>query len=301
MPTTEIIASSIIDGELRTRHSEAVLPWWSFGKTALAAAALALVEDGKLSLDGSFQGRLYTLRQLLQHTAGIPNYGGLEAYRQAVESGAEPWPAPELLDRVKAEELLFAPDNGWAYSNVGYLLVRQAVERASGEGLEQALGRLVFRPLGIDGVRLAETPADLERTLWGNPGGYHPGWVYHGLLVGTVDAAALFMDRLVAGDLLADEFLDAMLTGYPVGGPLPQRPFRQPSYGLGVMIEAAEGERRCVGHTGQGPGSTAAVYSFTELERPVTVAAFAPEDYGDQSQGMLEEHAIKQALRLGVG
>jgi CubicO group peptidase (beta-lactamase class C family) len=179
-------------------------------------------------------------------------------------------------------------------------MVRQAVERVSGDGLERALGRLIFRPLGIEGVRLAETAADLDRTLWGNPRRYHPGWVYHGLLVGPIDAAALFLDRLVAGDVLPEELLEAMLTGYPVGGPLPQRPFRQPSYGLGVMIEAAEGDRRCVGHTGQGPGSTAAVYSFTELDRPVTVAAFVPEDHGDASQGQLEEHVSKLAFRLGA-
>jgi CubicO group peptidase (beta-lactamase class C family) len=40
------------------------VPWWSFTKTALAAAALQLVAPGRLGLDDRIDGRAYTLRQL---------------------------------------------------------------------------------------------------------------------------------------------------------------------------------------------------------------------------------------------
>ena len=56
-------------------QSEAIVPWWSFTKTVIAAAALVLVRDGKLLLDTPVTGKPFTLRQLLQHQSGLPDYG----------------------------------------------------------------------------------------------------------------------------------------------------------------------------------------------------------------------------------
>jgi len=47
------------------------VPWWSFTKTILAAAAPALVRDGRLTLGRLVPNRPFTLRQLLQHRAGL--------------------------------------------------------------------------------------------------------------------------------------------------------------------------------------------------------------------------------------
>jgi hypothetical protein len=49
------------------------MPWWSLSKTVIAAAALALVKRGRLTLDDPVVGESYTLRQLLQHTSGLPD------------------------------------------------------------------------------------------------------------------------------------------------------------------------------------------------------------------------------------
>ncbi|MBI1776432.1 MAG: beta-lactamase family protein [Proteobacteria bacterium] len=295
MDPAEILSTVVVDGEFGQPRSNAMVPWWSFSKTVLAASALVLVRDGKLQLDETFPDKPYTLRHLLQHTAGVRNYGGLADYHDAIARGEAPWPAEELLRRVDAETLLFTPGDGWAYSNVGYLLVRRAIEAETGESLDAALQRILFGPLGIAGVRVAETPADLEGNIWGNPRRTHPGWVYHGLVLGPVGAAALFLDRLMAGDLLPEALLSHMLAAYPLGGPSPSRPFRVPGYGLGVMIDAVAGRRRCIGHTGQGPGSTAAIYHFSELQPTRTVAAFAPVEHGEASQGQLEEHVLRLA------
>ena len=108
------------------------VPWWSLTKTALAAGSLALVAAGRLALDTPVASAAFTLRQLLQHTAGVPNYGELAAYHGAVARGEEPWPPDELLRRVGSDRLLFEPGQGWAYSNVGYLFVRAIVEEEIG-------------------------------------------------------------------------------------------------------------------------------------------------------------------------
>ena len=277
MTGTRIITAVVEDGAEVGETDPAPVPWWSFTKTALAAAALALVAENRLSLDAPAGGRPFTLRQLLQHRAGLPEYGRLAAYHQAVAAGEPPWTRGRLLQQVGADKLLFQPGQGWAYSNVGYLLVRELVEEMTGQDLGAALGGLVFGPLGITGVRVAREPADLEDTAWGNGAGYHPGWVYHGLLVGPARSAAFLLHRLLGGGLLPPPLLREMLNARPVGGPVPGRPWRTGRYGLGLMAGIGDTGATFVGHTGGGPGSTAAVYQCRS--RPGrTAAAFVPAE-----------------------
>ncbi|WP_050461360.1 serine hydrolase domain-containing protein [Herbaspirillum autotrophicum] len=269
----------VCDGKLVQDAVTRPVPWWSFGKTVLAAAAMVLVRDGKLALDIPLANQPYTLRQLLQHTAGVPNYSDLDIYTKEVECGAQPWPMADMLDRVQSGQLLFQPGQGWRYSNTGYLLVRQLIETALGTDLQHALQQLVFSPLAIAGVTVAAAPADLLTTAWGNPGGYHPDWVYHGLLVGSPASAALLLDRLLTGQLLPASLLAEMMARVTLGNELPGRPWFNFGYGLGCMMAQAGPAGKSCGHTGAGPGSVAAVYHFPDHRR--TVAAFAPA--ADQS------------------
>jgi len=288
-PGSRILTAAVEGGRLRDPDADpTTVPWWSLTKTALAAAALALVAGGALALDRQLSGRAFTLRQLLQHTAGLPDYGGLRDYDEAVARGDAPWSDERLLTRVDAERLLFPPGQGWAYSNVGYLLVRRLVEQAATEDLDAALRRLVFAPLGVSGACVAREPTDLAGTAWGNTAGYHPGWVYHGLILGTPAEAALFLHRLLTGRLLPPGLLHVMCEPRPLGGPVPGRPWRTAGYGLGLMIDVASARGRCLGHTGQGPGSTSAAYHFPDLDPPATAAAFASVD----DQAVVEEAVL---------
>jgi len=96
---------------------DAVVPWWSFTKTTIAAAALTLVRDGKLDLDPLIATNPFTLRQLLQHRAGVAVYGALPEYHRAVADRAEPWSLSELVSRVDGNRLRFAPGSDFLYSN----------------------------------------------------------------------------------------------------------------------------------------------------------------------------------------
>lgn len=245
------------------------VPWWSFTKTVLAAAALVLVHDGRLALDDGVDGRPYTLRQVLQHRAGLTEYGSLRAYHDAVARNEDAWTPAEMLARTDAGRLHYAPGDGWDYSNIGYFHVRELIERTTGWPLGAALHELVMVPLNIERVRLAVERRDFSPT-------YDPKWVYHGLLVGPLAAAALLLQRLLAGDLLPQPLLSAMLDRYSVGGPIADRPWKTPAYGLGLMIGETTGGELIAGHTGGGPGSTIAVYH--RLDSPTgTAAAFEPD------------------------
>ncbi len=262
-------------------ENDADVPWWSFTKTVIAAAALALVRDGLLTLDHPIEGQAFTLRQLLRHQTGLPDYGALPDYHRAVGQGESAWPEAELLERVEATRLRYAPGHGWAYSNIGYLYVRHLIERRTGEEFGVALQRLVLRPLGLTQARLARTAQDLGGVQMGRRHAYDPAWVYHGLLVGPLHEAALLLDRLLAGTLLPPDLGGAMLDQHCLGEPIAGRPWVSPGYGLGLMVGEAAGGFSIAGHTGGGPGSVIAVYHHVGAQGSVSCAAFAAGEDAD--------------------
>ena len=270
-----------------------LVPWWSFTKTALAVAALRLVEHGRLDLDTPRPGRPWTLRQLLAHRAGLPNYGGLEAYHEAVARNEDAWSRERLLAAVGADRLLFEPGTGWAYSNVGYLFVREAIEAATGAPLAAALHDLMLDPLGLKTARLAETRADLADLLWPGPESYDPAWVYHGCLIGSPADAARLLDAVMGGALLGSPSV-LLERRTPLDAASRAGPWTECGYALGLMIGRMGEAGRAIGHSGAGPGGAAAVYHFPDLDRPVTVAAFT----GDAGDGAAEQEALAVALRV---
>ena len=255
------------------------VPWWSFTKTVLAIALLRLSEHGSVSLDEPIVGKPYTPIQLLRHEAGLPDYGSLPRYHADVEAGRSPWSTDELLKAVEAERLRYVPGQDWVYSNVGYLKVAQLIERASGQPLADAIADLVFSPAKITSARLAATADDLADVRMGDVSSYHPGWVYHGLIVGTAADAAYLLRGLFEGRLVKAETLTKMLDGRP----LPQ--FRSelhpdPAYGLGLMVAATTPLAHPIGHSGSGPGSRIAVYARLGLIGVVwaaTTSSIVPE------------------------
>lgn len=280
----------IVDGRLAGHDADdRSCAWWSITKLAIAAAVLRLVEEGRLALDDPWREHPFTLRHLLAHRAGLPDYG-LGAYHQAVAAGDPPWPDEVLLARADADRLLFAPGEGWRYSNIGYLHLRRTIEAETGLPWGEALERLVLTPLGVAGARAALRPADLAG-VHGVVAGYHPGWVYHGLLVGPARAAAAMLDGLVRGRLLGPELTAEMLRLAPIGYRVPDRPVSLPGCGLGMMGEADPAAPPFLGHSGGGPGGHSTVNNYPDLG--VTVAVFARED--EMSLGALERLSREMA------
>ena len=275
---------------------------YSITKTFLAVAALRLAEQGRLGLDEPVQATLpdlplataITVRQLLTHTGGLPDYGGLAEYSADLRAAPDaPWTAEEFLTRTLRRGFLFPPGEGWAYSNIGFMLIRLAVERLTGSTLRQALADLVFRPSGLRRTVVAESLADAAELTPGysdeldRDGGchdisrrYHPGWVSHGVVISTAPELARGLDALFAGRLLGPEPLAAMLdaVAVPEEHPLVARP----AYGLGVMVDLDSCFGRVAGHAGGGPGYSTAAFHFPDVAgRRVTSVALANRDGSD--------------------
>ena len=266
------------------------VPWWSFTKTVLAATALTLVRDGRVGLDDPVPEGPFTLRQLLRHEAGLADYHELAAYRSAVAQHDAAWPADDMLRRLDAQALHDAPGSAWHYSNVGYLYVTRLIERTTGLTLAQALHQRAFAPLGMASVRLARQRADLQGVAMGSASDYDPAWVYHGLLVGPLEQAATWLDRLLTGHLLPQTLVHAMQTVHHLGGPIPGRPWTAPAYGLGLMHGPVDGGLILSGHTGSGPGTVVAVYHARHGAASATCAVFAE----GEDQGLVEAQAVKK-------
>jgi D-alanyl-D-alanine carboxypeptidase len=271
---------------------------YSVTKTYLAVLCLRL----ELDLDAPVQtwvadARLpdVSLRRLLNHTSGIPDYGRLPGYAAAVRaSPGEPWDDEELLARSLARGFDFAPGEGWAYSNTGYLLVRLIVDAAAAGGFAGALERELVGPLGLSATTLALEPGDLVDLEPGRSwqlgsgerdvrGVYHPCWVGHRTLASTAADQRRFWTALARGELCD---LAVLTEGVEIGFDAPG--FSRPSYGLGVMTDPGREDGLLVGHGGGGPGYAAAAFALlrNDDDPPVAVELTGDERVDVQSRAL---------------
>lgn len=138
----------------------------SVGKQFTATAVMLQVEDGKLALDDSItryfpdappSWRAITVRHLLTHTSGIPNYE--EPHVADSNDGAKldfrrDYTEEELTKIAYRMPLLFPPGSRWSYSNTGYVLLGILVHKVSGRFYGDVLKERVFGPLGMKTARV---------------------------------------------------------------------------------------------------------------------------------------------------
>jgi D-alanyl-D-alanine carboxypeptidase len=261
---------------------DAPFPIFSVIKPILAAALLILVEQGTLTLETPLAqlfpefnlNQRVTLRRVMNHTAGLADYGALEAYsRDLKERPLFPWSASDFLLQVPPTQLMSVPGTQFAYSNIGYLLLALALERVTHESLAVALERMIFAPLGLRHTRVLQTLSDMQSLtagysiLWSEDlwqdirQTYPPQWVSHGLAASTAQEVVRVLQAILEGHFFGPELCRAMLEPFVLGGSHPVFPLR--GYGLGWMIDASSenlsSENLKVGHGGGGPGFSVGV------------------------------------------
>ena len=163
----------------------------SIVKPFVAVTVLQLAERGRLSLDArlpevlpaSVTGRFadageITVRMLLGHRAGIPEWDSPAIDEQVARDPAKVWRVSEFLDLAAAKPPVFAPGTSFSYSNTDYTLLGLIIERVTGHSWRREVTRRVIRPLRLTRTELpaAGTAVDqgsararLCRARW--PGG----------------------------------------------------------------------------------------------------------------------------------
>jgi D-alanyl-D-alanine carboxypeptidase len=136
----------------------------SVAKAFSGATALSLVSKGKLSLEDTIGERLpdlpaawwgVTLRQLLNHTSGLPDFTKSPDFLAAVKASPTKAPPPrELLTYVENQPLQFPPGSQYKYSNSDNIAVGLMIEAASRQSYESQLQEQVFGPLGLSSSSL---------------------------------------------------------------------------------------------------------------------------------------------------
>lgn len=232
----------------------------SVTKTFAAAVILQLVGEGALSLDDTLEdwypgfgrGDEITLRQLLQHTSGIPEFGYTTEW---ITNRTEPWTAEELVACVDGDSLLFDPGTGYSYSNTNYVLLSLVIEAATGQGWAAEVEQRLLDPLALGDTRI---PQD----SWGDiVAGYlddadmsedaHPtSSGAAGSMVANAGDVARWGAAYFGGDVLAPSESDARFDD-PVM--LIEDVY---TYGLGVMILTLDHGTEW-GHTGASAGYSA--------------------------------------------
>ena len=271
----------------------------SVAKWFTAAAALRLVEDGKLDLDVPIQRYCpqfpkkewpITTRQLLTHTAGIRHYVGANGEMPATDS--EKAALERLIQREKSTQytrhtdviapldsfkndpLLFQPGTQVWYSSLGYRVVGCVLQGAAQVPYRQLMRDLIFKPAGMEGITEDDALAIVPHRVAGYSAGPNNTFqraefrdVSDNLPAGGYLSTASDLVRFVlafqSGRLVKASTRDLMLQHPKLadGSPTPN-PFDPPSdyYGMGIIVDPGEAQPAWYHVGGQSGTSTLMCY-----------------------------------------
>lgn len=258
----------------------------------MAVAIMALVEEGKLDLDdtidgyvntevlGLFANQGITIRMLLNHTSGIPDYASDEVFvAKTMEHLTRFFTVEECLATITNKDLDFSPSTDYAYSNTNYALLSMIADKVTGNHVSYIKSR-IFERLGLaDSYYLTPEsvfhiqgivdsywdPLNLERpinistiqkvnvaSLRGDDGIVCSPW--DGLL---------FLRSLVRGEILEPETLEEMKQWVTKDG--------VNRYGLGLTYYPLE-NTYAIGHSGGGLGAGCILLYLPKYQAYVFVA-----------------------------
>lgn len=266
----------------------------SISKHISAVALLQLWERGRVDLDapvGNYLAdipeawRRVTLRQLLTHTSGVPDYeeaGGYGVYETS------PTPA-EVFAIVSDRPLDFEPGTRWSYSNTGYFLLSLVVQHVSGERFGDYLREHLFEPLGMQHTFMGGyAPAGVTLAQGCKPGETadaprvdvrpitEASTFGAGGISSTLADWALWDEALHGGHILSPRAMEVLLTTQHLTDG------SDTGYAFGMMRDEFRGVPR-IQHNGQTQGFSANYEHFPD--RDVSIVLFA-NTYGARLGGV---------------
>ena len=261
----------------------------SISKSFAATAIMLLVEEGKITLDDKldkFIGAVppqwsgITIRHLLNHTSGLPEYPDDRVFDDLFAN--KTLGEDDMLARFKAYSLSWESGTKYRYCNVGYDILGIVVRRVTGKGYFDFLKGRVFTPLGMHSARLvAPKPPRADSAIGyelkdGKHIPYAPtdamsvylGMAASGIELSAMDMAkwdaALYTDKIVKQSTLAQMWTNsAMVQAANAVNP-------DIYYGLGWYLQT-QNAKRWVHHSGGMPGYVTDFVRFPDQKLSIIV------------------------------
>ena len=237
------------------------------------------------------RGRRVTIRELLNHTSGVPDYTESDGFRRQFDTDPTGYvPPSRVISWVARERLRFAPGSRYRYSNTDNIVIGLIAERVTGRSYGSLLRTRVFRRLGLrqtsfpSGVRIAspvlhgyvttpgDAPQDVTEAL--SPSG---AWA-SGAIVSTPLDLGTFIRGYVSGALFGTAMQHQQRRFLAGGASVPPGPGTNAA-GLGLFRYRS----RCgtvYGHTGDFPGYVQWAAATGDGRRSVTSTLNIPAPTG---------------------
>lgn len=262
----------------------------SITKNFIACAVVQLADKKKIDLDAPVTKYLDKLppayssvlvKQLLNHSAGVPDYVEAAGYMQQANRSQTPM---EILQPVLRKPLQFIPGEKVAYSNSGYFLLGMLIEKVSATSLKDYLATNIFKPLEMNSTYLDDISnintarakgygsvnGKLQEVKLLNPTQY---WAAGGI-VSTIGDMMKWNDALRTGKLLPVTEITQMMQ------PAKLKDGSMSEYGLGFELMNAP-DMKVAGATGAGLGFNTANMQF--LNDQVTVIVLTNTSNGNST------------------
>jgi D-alanyl-D-alanine carboxypeptidase len=181
----------------------------SISKLYIAVAATKLVKEKRLAFDKpltdylpELKGRIenaeeITLKMMVQHRSGIPNYTDNSAYWLDEQGNGQ-----NVLDFALDLPASFAPDQGYEYSNTNYLLLRRIMDHVLGYSHSDYIKEKILEPLDLKNTFFSITEVDLDDVMSGYYVGYEDDFKAreYGMLA-TAEDVGIFLRALNDGSV----------------------------------------------------------------------------------------------------
>ncbi len=254
-------------------NSDMVFEIGSITKQFTAIAIMQLVDQGKISIQDTINkfipdypthGYKITIEHLLTHTSGIKDLSVLKEF-QDISFARRDFTPIELMSLFKNEELDFAPGTKSSYSNSGYLILGNIIEKVSGMPYEKYIEENIFKPAGMsnsyfnDYTRIIPNRA---KSYNKNANGFKnaeylsPKLIYSaGALMCSVEDFYKYYQALNSYKLVSKESLEKTRTSYKLQNG------KDIGYGYGLQVRNMQGYQT-IAHAGGGSGNWSMQWYF---------------------------------------
>lgn len=264
----------------------------SISKQFTAMIIMMLWEGGKLNYDDPLENYILglpyqgiTIRHLLNHTSGLPDYQKImdEHWDKSKPAGND-----DIIQYLKQyhPEKSFEPGGKFEYSNTGYVLLASVAEAAAGKDFIALCRDRIFQPLAMNStdIRTLEEKAAVTNFAPGYifvsekqryfradsfPSSNYIVWLGNRKGPGRVSSTAsdllrwdraLYTNRLISKETLNDAFTTVRLKNDSIS-----------NYGFGWVIETNPKLGKKVSHTGENPGYSTIIVRYIEADKTIVM------------------------------